>query len=136
MKYIAVDLGSRRIGLAVSDNRGIIAQPLTTLTPTSDQEAIHTIASICVEQHVGEIVLGVPYSASQVTQEAYRNFGKKLHVATNLSVHEWDETFTTKQAQNMVAFSDRPARKTTTNHRDNIAAAIILQEFLDDGDRK
>lgn len=135
MKYLGVDLGSRRIGLAVSDSRGIVAQPLTTLSPASDQQALLSIKTICLDQHIDEIIIGVPYSASLQTQEKYRAFGEKIHIIADLPVHEWDETFTTKQAQNMVAFSDPPARKPTCKHRDNVAAAIILQEYLDNVDR-
>lgn len=133
MKYLAIDLGSRRIGLAVSDMKGIIAQPLSVITPKSDTEALGTIASLCTEKKIECLIIGIPFSASDTVQEKYRAFGKKISNQTGLPIHEWDETFTTKQAQNMVAFSDRPARKVTSRHRDDVAAAIILQEFLDNG---
>ena len=133
MKYLAIDLGSKRIGLATSDNKGIVAQPFTVLSPTSDNDALQTISNVCTEQHIDAIVLGIPFSASEKTQKKYRTFGEKIHSTTGLTVHEWDETFTTKQAQNMVAFSDRPDRKKSSSHRDSIAAAIILQEYLDNG---
>lgn len=132
MKYLSIDLGSRRIGIAVSDDKGIVAKPYGTLTPSSDDDALNLISAICEEEHAEEIVLGIPLSASGETQKKYRAFGKKLTEKTGKAVREWDETFTTKQAQNMVAFSDHPEGKKTSKHRDNVAAAIILQEYLDD----
>ncbi len=133
MKYLGIDLGSKRIGLAVSDERGIVAKPLAVLTPASDAQAIELITEVCKKEGVEALVIGIPFSSPEKTQGAYRHFGEKLSRSTELPIYEWDETFTTKQAQNMVAFSDRPARKISSKHRDNIAAAIILQEFLDDG---
>lgn len=132
MKYLGVDLGGMRIGLAISDQNGIIARPAGIVSRTSDEEALSEIASMCSSKGVHQIVLGVPLSARQSVQESFRSFGRALAVATGLPVREWDETFSTKQAQNMVAFSDsRQEKKKTRTHRDDVAAAVILQEFLD-----
>lgn len=132
MTYLGIDLGKQRIGIAVSDMKGLVAQPIAIITRTSDKEAVESISDICAEKKVGALVIGVPYSATEEVQETFRSFGKKVAKHTNLPLHEWDETFSTKQAQNVVAFSDRPSsRRKTRDHRDDVAAAIILQEFLD-----
>lgn len=132
MTYLGIDLGKQRIGIAVSDMKGLIAQPISIIPRTSDKDTVETIAHICTERKVEALVIGVPYSATEEVQETFRSFGEKIAKHTNLPLHEWDETFSTKQAQNVVAFSDRPSsRKKTQDHRDDVAAAIILQEFLD-----
>lgn len=132
MKYLSIDLGEKRIGIATSDIKGIIAQPVSIITRKSDKESILQIKSICDEDKIEAIVVGIPLSGDEKTQHRFQSFAKKVEAATELPVHLWDETFSTKQAQNMVAFSDvRSIRKKTQNHRDDVAAAIILQEFLD-----
>lgn len=131
MKYLSIDLGEKRIGIAISDDKGIVAKPLTTITRTSDDQALEDIAAICDERNIETIVLGIPLSASDDAQRRFKSFEKKLRDATNLPIEEWDETFSTKQAQNMVAFADSPSsKKKTKTHRDDVAAAVILQEYL------
>jgi len=132
MKYLSMDLGEKRIGLAVSDKKGIIAKPLAVISRKDDLSAVKKIAEICTDEHIEILVIGVPLSANPATQEKFREFGKKVANGTGLPLHEWDETFSTKQAQNVVAFADSPGtKKKTRTHRDDVAAAIILQEYLD-----
>ena len=98
----------------------------------SHSDTLEAISQICREKKVNAIVLGVPYSASEEVQERYRAFGEELSKGTGKPVQEWDETFSTKQAQNMVAFTDpHPGKKEKKSHKDEVAAAVILQEFLD-----
>lgn len=132
MKYLSIDLGEKRIGIATSDTKGIIAQPVSVITRKSDKESILKIKSICDENKIEAIVLGIPLSGNEETQRRFRSFAKKVETMIELSVHLWDETFSTKQAQNMLAFSGiRNTGKKTLDHKDDVAAAIILQEFLD-----
>ncbi|MDD3661760.1 MAG: Holliday junction resolvase RuvX [Candidatus Dojkabacteria bacterium] len=132
MKYLALDLGKRRVGVAVSDDTGIIAKPHAILEFSGNDVLIDTITELCTQKNIGSIVVGIPYSAPEHIQNSYRTFIANLAERTGLPVNEWDETFSTKQAQNMVAFADQPStRKRTRTHRDDVAAAVILQEFLD-----
>lgn len=132
MKYLSMDLGEKRIGLAVSDRKGIIAKPLTVISRKDDVTTIRDIANICKDEQAGTLVIGIPLSAAPATQKKFREFGKKVANGTGLPLREWDETFSTKQAQNVVAFADSPGtKKKTRTHRDDVAAAIILQEYLD-----
>jgi len=132
MKHLSIDLGEKRIGIAVSDPRGIIAQPFDIIKRISDKETLLKIKSICSTEKIEVIVVGIPLSGNEKTQLRFKSFARKVKDATEIPVHLWDETFSTKQAQNMVAFSDvRSTRKKTKDHRDDVAAAIILQEFLD-----
>ena len=137
MKYLCIDLGEKRVGIALSDNKGIIAQPHSIINRTSDKQVVDEISDIVEEKNIGEIVIGIPYSADEDTQNRFRSFAQKVSEITGLTVHEWDETLSTKQAQNMVAFSGHQLpRKKTQDHRDAVAAAVILQEFLDYEKRK
>ncbi|MBN2100935.1 Holliday junction resolvase RuvX [Candidatus Dojkabacteria bacterium] len=132
MKYLSIDLGETRIGIAISDDTGTIAAPHSILLRKSDQEAISHIKTLCNSLNIDQLVLGIPLSARESTQKRFRNFGEKLSKETDIKVNEWDETFSTKQAQNVVAFSDGiPGKKKTKTHRDDVAAAVILQEYLD-----
>lgn len=132
MKYLSIDLGEKRIGLAISDQKGVIAQPLEIISRKSDTNAISQINEICSANNIEHIVLGIPYSASNTAQNRYKSFAAKIEDKTKINVDLWDESFSTKQAQNMVAFSDVPSsKKKTRTHRDDVAAAIILQEYLD-----
>jgi len=136
MKYLAIDLGEKRIGLATSDTNGVISQPFLSFQRKSDTEAIDRISQICTKENIDRIVLGIPYSASESNQKRFYSFKEKLEKSLETTVETWDETFSTKQAQNMVAFSDAvPERRRTNKHRDDVAAAIILQEYLDNEKR-
>ncbi len=136
MKYLSVDLGTRRTGLAISDDKGIIAQPFKIIERKSDSQLVAEISEICTQKRIDMIILGIPFSSHQEIQDAYRKFGQKIARKTGLPLQEWDETFSTKQAQNMVAFADQPTeRKKTRTHRDSVAAAVILQEYLDNEER-
>ncbi|MEA3357546.1 MAG: Holliday junction resolvase RuvX [Patescibacteria group bacterium] len=129
---MTIDLGEKRIGVALSDQKGIIAQPHTIIIRKSDTFALEQISEICKKNNVEKIVMGIPTSANEQTLKRFHSFSKKMSKVTSLDVQLWDETFSTKQAQNMVAFSDpAPLKKQTEEHRDDVAAAIILQEYLD-----
>lgn len=134
MKFLAIDFGQKRVGTAISDRKGIIAQPLRIIKYKSDDQVISELAQICIDDEIDEIVLGIPLSAAEEVQDRYREFQRKLKTRLNKPVHTWDETFTTKRAQNMVAFSEAAPKKVhKESHRDDVAAAIILQEFLNSG---
>jgi putative Holliday junction resolvase len=132
MKYLSIDLGEKRIGLAVSDDNGIVAKPLSIIHRKDDDTSVKEIATLCEEKNIAALLIGIPFSAPEGTQKTFRTFGREVAEKAGLPLHEWDETFSTKQAQNVVAFADSPGtKKKTRTHRDDVAAAIILQEFLD-----
>jgi putative Holliday junction resolvase len=133
MKTLGIDYGEKNVGLAVSDDKGIIAQPLTTLKRKSDKDVVNQIQTICVDNKIERIVIGIPLSANKEVQEKYKSFARQVEEKTGIKTNLWDETFSTKRAQNMVAFFEPDDRKPRTGtHKDNVAAAVILQEFLDD----
>jgi putative Holliday junction resolvase len=136
MKTLGIDFGQKRVGIAISDDKGIIASPLETINRKTDDFVLSKIKEIVEEKNVEDIVMGIPLSANSKVQEEYKEFAKRITEETKIEPKLWDETFSTKQAQNMVAFFEPSNTKPKTkDHRDKVAAAVILQEFLDNEEK-
>jgi putative Holliday junction resolvase len=133
-RILALDVGSRRIGLAVSDALGITAQPLDTLTRTNKRADIAHLKKLVRAHDVAEIVLGNPLNmsgdpGSQAGKVAA--FAEELRTRIGLPVHLWDERLTSAEAHRFLDDSghskDRMDRKGKV---DRIAAVLILQSFM------
>lgn len=134
MIWMGLDIGSRRIGVAISDPSGIIAQPLTTLD-TAPQGAmpLGALRDLIADRGVGGIVVGLPRrldGSHGPEAEAAEAVAVRLRAETGLRVELWDERLTSVQAERLLidAGVRRKQRKGVT---DRIAAALILQGFLD-----
>ncbi|MDO8600631.1 MAG: Holliday junction resolvase RuvX [bacterium] len=125
MKYLGIDYGKKRIGLALSDEEGKIAFPRTQLTTYNAQLTTKIIGDIIKKEGVEKIVVGVPVTfggkESAQTVEA-RAFGEKLQKAVQLPVEYENELLTTK-----MALKGGVAK----NKVDAASAAILLQSYLD-----
>lgn len=121
-KILGVDFGERKIGLAISD--GSLAEPFSIIESGNQEGAIQEIAKICEREKIQKIVLGMPDGSQKV-----RNFGQKLSKKTDLRIIFWDETLTSEEALAKMIEAGRPQRK--RRHLDDVAAALILQEYLD-----
>jgi len=139
MRVLAIDLGQRRVGLAISDPTGTLARPLTTLTVDAgsavDQVA-HKIAQLAAEDDgVGEIVVGMPLhldgSASAQTARVTA-FVAALKTRTSVAVRVVDERLTSREAESRLAVTERDWRKRKET-LDAAAAAVFLQDYLDHG---
>lgn len=133
-RVLALDLGARRIGVAVSDEGRTIAQPLTVLPRSGRDRDVHAIAALCREHHVGLIVMGLPEplpgaDLSPMAEQAQR-LGARLGRVTGLPVEYVDEFETTVEARGLLlqADSSRGRRKQVV---DKLAAALILRRWLD-----
>jgi putative Holliday junction resolvase len=146
-RILALDLGKRRIGLALSDALGITAQGLPTLERTNLREDLAALSRIAAEHEVRFIVMGHPLhmSGREGRQAQYaREFAERLRARTGLEVRFWDERLTTVEAQRVLRESGiltkqrrrRPsvaaqvARKSAKAVVDKLAAQILLQSFL------
>lgn len=133
MKVLALDIGDRRIGLAVSDPTGTIARPLDTID-NIDNQAVTRIAGVVDEQNIKIIVFGLPITKSGQESEQTRatyDFIDRLREAVSIDCLPIDERFTTriaKDALKEVRFKNNEAKK---RYIDQIAAVIILQTYLD-----
>lgn len=131
-RVLGLDPGQRRIGVALSDPGGVIAQPHTVVDRRRG-DAIGRIARICDEHDVGLIVVGLPVSLSGEegpSAAAARRLGDEVAAATGRNLVYWDERFTSVQAeQSLLEVGIR--REQRRERRDMIAAALMLQGYLD-----
>lgn len=139
MKLMGLDLGDRRIGVAVSDAMGFIATPLEVIDRTSKAQDFRRIASLIREQQATGLVVGHPLSADgSAGQQARRieryvaALAEALQVdGLDLPIIFWDERLSTQRAEEAMLLPGRPTRQ-RSGRIDAVAAAIILQDYLDD----
>lgn len=130
-RYLGVDCGSKRVGLAVSDAAGILASPLEVVARA---EAPALVAALVEELGIGGLVVGLPTGLSggegRSAEEA-RALGAELAAATGLPVQFVDERFSSRLAEDaLIETGMRRRRRRATV--DKVAAAVILQGFLDE----
>lgn len=131
-RVLGLDPGERRIGVALSDPGGIIAQPYVVID-RREGKAVLRIAEICIAEGVEVIVVGLPVSLSGregAAVTAARKLGEEVKLVTGRNLVYWDERFTSVQAEKALleAGMRRDKRRGT---RDMIAAALMLQGYLD-----
>jgi putative holliday junction resolvase len=132
-RILALDLGKRRIGLALSDELGLTAQGLETLQRTNIRADLAHLAEIASENSVSSIVIGNPIhmSGQEGRQSGYAHeFGARLQAATGLPVEFWDERLTTVEAQRVLRQSGISIEK-RASAVDRLAAVILLESYLD-----
>lgn len=133
MRYLGIDFGESRIGLAVSDPEGRFALPLTTLKRQNDRAAAREIAEIARAEGVERLVLGEPVGLDGARGEAaerVRRFGKKLEAAAKLPVELIEEALTSVAADERLREAGVDTRKDRARI-DAVAAQILLQDALD-----
>jgi putative Holliday junction resolvase len=132
-RLMGLDVGDRRIGIAVSDLLGLTAQPVLTLTRTNRKQDLKSLTRLIRKYGCAGIIVGNPLymSGDQSPQAAKAQaFAQLLRDETSLPVHLWDERLTTTEAHRHLHASGRPG----SEHRaivDQVAAVLILQGFLD-----
>jgi putative Holliday junction resolvase len=134
-RYICVDYGSRRIGLAVSDPEGRIASPLGVVECAGDvsQTVERVIAEASAEFDVDAWVVGLPLNmdGSEGPQaKVNREFASRLESATGQPVHLFDERLSSRQADIHMSQTGLTHQQ-KKRRRDALAAQVILQSFLD-----
>jgi len=134
MRYIGLDLGSRTLGVSLSDPSGIIASSYTIIRHNEEYEKlVFEVKKIIEEFKVDKIVLGLPKNMNGTIGEkgelSYK-FKEMLEKETNLEVFLEDERLSTKEATNLLIKNDT-SRKKRKQVIDSMAATIILQSYLD-----
>ncbi|MBH0194518.1 MAG: Holliday junction resolvase RuvX [Nitrospira sp.] len=131
-RILALDYGTKRIGVALSDELGWTAQPLETFERrTLDRDIAH-IAALVGSHSVERVVLGLPLQLDGregLAVQAMRAFVVKLEAGLSVPVVLWDERMTTKAAEDLLIAAD-VSRKKRKGVIDRIAAAILLQSYL------
>jgi putative Holliday junction resolvase len=132
-RILALDLGKKRIGLAISDELGITAQGLETLQRTTIREDLAYLAQLASNRNVSLILMGLPLhmSGDESRQAVYtRDFAARLEKATRLPVKLWDERMTSIQAERVLRESGISIEK-RARAVDRLAAVILLESYLD-----
>ena len=132
-RYLAIDYGEKRVGLALSDPTRTIAQSLETIVYQSRKNLIAILKEIISQQNVKKIILGLPLTMKGSDSEKtidVRKFGAELENQIDIPLVFFDERLTSIQAQQIIRqFGKKPSK-----HRakiDQIAAGILLQTYLD-----
>lgn len=132
-RVLAIDFGSVRVGLAVSDALGLTAQGLPTLVRTTNESDLAGIAQIAADYSICRIIVGHPISHSgeetRMSRRAAR-FADQLRTRLGLPVELWDERLTSREADRVLRESGTGRRK-NPGARDRVAAQILLQSYLD-----
>lgn len=132
-RVLALDLGKKRIGLAMSDPLGITAQGLPTLQRTTIREDLTALAALVEEQGVTLLLMGHPLhmSGRESRQAEYtREFADRLVEKTGVEVRFWDERLTSVEAERVLKQSGISIEK-RAKAVDRLAAVILLESFLD-----
>ena len=133
-RYLALDVGNRRIGVAVSDELGLTAQPVLTLERRHNRrEDLRSLARLARRFAVAGIVVGNPLHLSgELSPQAVKTqaFAAELGELTGLPIHLWDERLTSHEAH-QILYEAGHARQDHRRVVDQVAATLILQSFLD-----
>lgn len=132
MRVLGLDMGAKRIGVGISDELGVIAQALTTITRTDLEQDLQTVADLICQHDVQEVVIGYPrHFDGRPSDEAagYVSFGEMLTEKTGIPVAFWDERLTTVAAERLLLEGDMRRRK-RRKVIDKVAACLILEGYL------
>ncbi len=132
-RLLGLDVGDRRVGVAVSDAMGLSAQPVMTLVRSSRRNDMRSLLRVIRKHQCEEIVVGNPlYMSGDLSPQAAKaqSFAEILREETGLSVHLWDERLTTTEAHRHL----HAAGVAGSQHKrlvDQVAAVLILQSYMD-----
>jgi putative Holliday junction resolvase len=137
MRVLAIDVGQRRVGLAISDPSRTLARPLVTLTVAPGgaiDRVVHEIAHLAAEDDgVSEILVGLPVRLDGTPSDQTAHvvaFIAGLRTRTTIPIRTADERLTSREAESRLAAGERDWRK-RKKRLDAAAAAVFLQEYLD-----
>jgi putative Holliday junction resolvase len=133
MRILGIDHGTKRVGLAISDETATIAQPMEFLAAHPEANLLGRIGEIVAQRSVGEIIVGLPRNMNGgcgPAAEKAQEFAAALRQIVAIPVHTWDERLTSVQA-NRLLIEGGMRREKRREKVDSTAAAILLQSYLD-----
>ena len=133
VRILAVDHGSVRIGLALSDPTATIASPLTVLNHVSRAVDAAQVAALAIEHAAVRIIVGQSFDEDGRPNAAGRSaarFAEALRLQTSVPVEMWDESLSTQDAR-ASRIELGVSRKKRAGHHDSLAAVVILQSYLE-----
>ena len=137
MRILGLDLGSKTIGVAISDELHLIAQGLFTLKRKGSQQDIRELEKLIEEQNVKKLVIGLPKNMNNTLGPSAKmvlSFIEELTKSVDLPVVTWDERLSTVAAEKALLEADM-SRKKRKRVIDTVAAQLILQGYLDSHQR-
>jgi putative Holliday junction resolvase len=132
-RILALDFGSRNIGLAVTDPLGLTAQGLPTLRRSTKRNDLDYLRRVIKQYGVGELVMGLPLRMSGsegIQSDKVNEFAEELRRKFKLPVHLYDERLTSVEANRLLRETDMSIRR-RAEVVDQMAAVLILQSFLE-----
>lgn len=132
MRILALDVGTKTIGVAVSDELGIAAHGVTTVKRTELKHDLEALRKIIDEYNPSEILVGIPYNFDGTVSKRGKEilkFAEKLKKAFPTPVEFWDESFSTVRAEEVLLEADL-SRKKRKKVIDKMAAVFILEDYL------
>ena len=132
-RTLAVDFGEKRVGLAVTDPLGAAILPVPFLTYASISELLFKLKSVAVEKEVGIIVLGLPRNpdgSSGPKAKECENLAEKIKKELGLPVHLEDESFTSREADEILIRDLNLSRQKRKKVKDSLSACLILKSYL------
>lgn len=136
MRFLALDVGDRRVGVALSDETALLASPLTTIERVGPKKDLRAVAELVAKHEVGEVVVGLPKKLDGTLgpqAEKTLDFAEALRRSLQnrkVPVVTWDERFTTVIAERALLEADM-SRRDRREVVDKVSAAVLLQGFLD-----
>ncbi len=135
-RLLAIDLGTRRIGLALSDELKIFAYPLSTLPYKNENRLIDDITKIIRDKNVDTVVVGLPLRENGSEEEGCiraRKFARRLE-GLGVKAVVWDERYSSLRAEDLLREAGLN-RKKAKDKIDRIAASFILEEYINQNQR-
>ena len=132
-KILALDIGSVRVGVAVSDGLRLLAHPLTTLKWKNEKFFLDDLRKLIIENRSNTLVVGIPYTLKGSESEQTKKVLKLVDLikeSIDIKIERIDERLTTKMAENMLKDVNKKASK-NRHIIDQLAAINILQTYLD-----
>ena len=133
---MGLDVGDKTIGIALSDELGLTAQPFKTLKRKGDAEALRAIRHIVDERGISAVIVGLPKNMDGTIGRQARRvmvFAERIEAKLDVPVIHWDERLSTVAAERILIQAD-VSRAKRKEHVDKLAAAVILQGYLDSDD--
>jgi putative Holliday junction resolvase len=132
---MALDMGDSRIGVALSDPTEMLASPLTIIKRLNEASDVQSIVKLVSEHEAGRLIVGLPLSLSGETgmqAQKVKAFAEKLAISLSIPMEMVDERFSTVMAREYMREPGKKKGRFKKKHDDAMAAAVILQSYLDE----
>jgi putative holliday junction resolvase len=132
-RLLGLDVGEKRVGVAICDETQTLARPLLTLKRAAKKEDFAKLVALCREHAIEKVIVGLPKTLrgeEGPQAQRVRRYAIELQAALNLPIDFWDERYSTVEAHDLVAHVGR--KLSTKGEIDAIAATVILQEYLNE----